>query len=171
MRKRFFVYLLSCIIATIGLVGCSNSKTTNDTKNTGQTKNEKVVKEEQKEDVSDENKAEPEVLTEDLSEYSDIKWPKSSITSALPKPKSTVGKIMIDTDDTIMVSIANTSDADYDEYVEKCRDKGFNVNYGRNDTMYTASDDNNREVLVTKDDDHVMSITAAIKRADDTTSK
>lgn len=138
MRKKVVVCLLAATMVTGVITGCGDSKT----------------------DSKPATEAKQEVLTKDMSEYSELEWPDTAITKLIPKPKSMVGKITLETDDTIMVDIANTSNEDYDEYVEKCKEMGYTEDYVTMDGMYTASNNNGYEIVLTLKDDHVMSITA-----------
>lgn len=142
MRKKVVVCLLAATMVTGVITGCGDSKTDSKpaTEVTTETKQEE--------------------LTKDMSEYSEIEWPDTAITKLIPKPKSMVGKIALETDDTIMADIANTSNEDYDEYVEKCKEIGYTEDYVTMDGMYTASNNNGYEIVLTLKDDHVMSITA-----------
>lgn len=148
MRKKLVVSMLVAVMVTGMIAGCGGSKSTDEPTT-----------------PKDETKVE-EALTEDLSEYSEIEWPDTAVTKLIPKPKSMIGKITLETDDSIMVDIANTSDEDYDDYVEKCKDMGYTEDYVTIDGMYAASNSNGYEIVLTLNDDHVMSITAC---ASDTT--
>lgn len=142
MRKKVVVSMLVAAMITGTITGCGGSKSTDEPTTT-----------------KDETKVE-EALTEDLSEYSELEWPDSAITKVIPKPKSMVGKITLETGDSIMVDIANTSDEDYDDYVEECKDMGYTEDYTTMDGMYTASNSNGYDIVLQLNDDHVMSITA-----------
>lgn len=142
MRKKVVVCLLAATMVTGVITGCGDFKT-----------DSKPATE-----VTTETKQ--EALTEDLSEYSELEWPDTAVTKLIPKPKSMIGKITLETDNTIMVDIANISDEDYDDYVEKCKEMGYTEDYVIMDGMYTASNNNGYEIVLTLKDDHIMSITA-----------
>lgn len=116
--KRKIVLSLVTGIMVIGLLsGCggdssSSSTSTSTAESTESTKSSDSAK-------KTKNGTKEEALTEDLSEYSDIEWPDSTITNLIPKPKSMVGKFTIKSDDAIWVNVANTSDDDYKEYIKE----------------------------------------------------
>lgn len=162
MKKRLVVCVLAGLMVLGTFTGCgsneSNSKADDNTKTEETTDNKKDA------DSKDSKTNEKDTnanLTEDLSEYSDIEWPDSTITSVIPKPKSMVGKIALESDDTIMVEIANTSDDDFNNYVDECKDMGYTNDYAKTEYMYTASNDNGYELVLSMSDDHVMSIMAS----------
>ena len=89
-----------------------------------------------------------------------IKWPNSSIAKLLPVPKSLIGSIDYDSEDSLDVDI-QTSKSDYQEYVNECKNKGFTVDYTSYGDSYSASDSNGNEISLRYDEDeNTMSITA-----------
>lgn len=155
MKKRIIACLLSGIMVIGTFTGCGEKKG-------GSTAGVKTEEqqEEQQEETEKETVNSNSSLTEDLSDYSDIEWPDSTAASMIPKPKSNIGKITLDSDDTIMVEIANISDEDFNNYIDECKDIGYVNDYMKTDYMYTASNDNGYEILLSMYDDHVMSIMA-----------
>lgn len=57
--------------------------------------------------------------------YGTFSWPTSWISSEIPTPKSTTGKIINNSDSHLRILVAETPFADYQEYVNKCIQKGF----------------------------------------------
>lgn len=155
MKKNLVVALLVTTMSIGMVTGCGGSK---DASDKTETKTEETENDSKKAEKKEDKKE--EALTEDLSEYGDIEWPDSTITGLIPKPKSMVGKISFETDTNIMVDIANTSDSDFEDYVEACKDLGYTVDYAKMDGMYSAKNDNGYAVVLSLDDDHVMSIMA-----------
>ncbi len=80
-------------------------------------------------------KTETSSITENAKEFT---WPDSDLAKLIPKPKSTVGEIIIDSSSSLSVDVANTSQKDFDDYISQCREKGFTENYSRSDTSYSA---------------------------------
>ena len=72
-----------------------------------------------------------------------------------------VGKFNVESDESIMVDIANTSDEDFNAYIEKCKEMGYTKEHVLMDDMYTASNDDEYSVVITLNNDHVMEILAA----------
>ena len=54
-------------------------------------------------------------------------WPDSEIANLIPKPNSQIYNTRYDDDDYIWVAVLNCSKDDYDDYVEQCKEKGFNI--------------------------------------------
>lgn len=71
-------------------------------------------------------------------EMTELKWPSSKAGKLLPAPKSTIGKFLNEYDDGFSVYIGETTKADYGDYVEACSKKGFNVDYTKYETYYSA---------------------------------
>jgi hypothetical protein len=67
-----------------------------------------------------------------------LEWPDSELAKMLPVPKSELGEIDIDSADTLMVSVSETSKDDYRAYVKDCKSKGFTVDYYSSDDYFSA---------------------------------
>ncbi len=155
MKRRIVLSLVTGMMVVGLLSGCGNdpsnaggddgaSSTTSPESSTKETKTE----------------SKEEALTEDLSEYSDVEWPESTITSLIPKPDSMVGKFVVKSDDAIWVDVANTSDDDYKDYIKEAQDMGYTENYVELEGTYTADNENGYSIAIILDDDHVMSVIA-----------
>ena len=71
-------------------------------------------------------------------EMSTIAWPTSTAGNKIPAPKSTIGKFSYEYDDNFLVYIGDTTKEDYTEYVKICSEKGFNIDYSKDDYYYYA---------------------------------
>lgn len=160
MKKRIIACLLSGIMVIGTFTGCSEKKG-------GSTA--RVKTEEQQEETEKETETEKKTvdsnssLTEDLSDYSDIEWPDTEITSAIPKPKSSVGKIIFESDEGLMITLANISDDDYNDYVDECKQLGYTVDHVTMESMYSAKKEDGHTIMIALEDDHTMTITATIE--------
>ncbi|MBQ0065062.1 MAG: zinc ribbon domain-containing protein [Firmicutes bacterium] len=67
-------------------------------------------------------------------------WPTSELAKRLPKPSSSEGKVNSETSDYLNVTVGKTSQAEYDKYVEKVSNAGFNVDYSKQEKSYHAED-------------------------------
>lgn len=95
----------------------------------------------------------------DSEEYTTITWATSGIGSLAPKPKSTKGKISIDSEDSYQATISEVSVDDFKSYVNDCKKKGFDVDYSSVDGMYTAKDKKGYALSVYyQDDEETMDI-------------
>lgn len=91
-------------------------------------------------------------------EMSAITWPTSKAGNQLPAPKSTTGKFSYENDDGFSVYIGNTSKDDYNSYVKACSDKGFTVNYNKDDNFYDADNNAGWHVSIKYEGNNIMSI-------------
>ena len=78
------------------------------------------------------------ILLKAPMKMSDIIFPIGQAGNAVPKPKSAFGKIDYERDDRFSLYLGNTPKADYNEYVTSCIDKGFTVDYRKDDNFYYA---------------------------------
>ena len=70
--------------------------------------------------------------------FEEITFPTSGIGAMLPVPKSTLGRITQDSSSSFAVTVSDITSKDYEEYVEKCKEAGFTVDYQKTDSHYTA---------------------------------
>lgn len=99
-----------------------------------------------------------EIELENPIEMSAITWPTSKAGNQLPAPKSTTGKFSYENDDGFSVYIGNTSKDDYNSYVKACSDKGFTVNYNKDDNFYDADNNAGWHVSIKYEGNNIMSI-------------
>ena len=90
--------------------------------------------------------------------FTEIQWPSSSLGKMLPRPKSNQGKFSSEYDDGFFLYVANTSPKDYAEYVKKCSDAGFNVDYSKGDDYYNAKNKQGYTVSLKYEGYNIMSI-------------
>lgn len=104
-------------------------------------------------------------------EFSSISWPKSKIGKLLPKPKSSQGKFINESEDYFHVYIANISKDDYNDYVDTCADKGFDVDYSKDEAYYSAENKQGYSLDVRYKGNNIMEISiSAPDDKDDETS-
>lgn len=72
-------------------------------------------------------------------EMGPMTWPSAGAGSLVPAPTSTTGKIDSDSSSFFFAYVGETSSDDYAAYVDTCSAAGFNVDYDRGDTWYSAS--------------------------------
>lgn len=92
------------------------------------------------------------------TEMGALNWPKSEIAGLLPIPKSTVGKVSIDTTDECCLYVGKTSVEDFNVYADECSNYGFSVDYERGDGFYNAKDENGNQLSLTYQGNKVMII-------------
>lgn len=71
-------------------------------------------------------------------ELDSIDWPNAGVAKGLPKPKSEVGNIREESADTFSAYVGDTSKPEYDEYVKKCINKGYKVDYDKYERSFSA---------------------------------
>ena len=67
-----------------------------------------------------------------------LDWPESEMLKLIPKPDSNVGKINSNSESFFVAYVGDTSIEKYNEYVKKCSDAGFIVDYDKGDKFYYA---------------------------------
>ena len=69
---------------------------------------------------------------------SEIKWPDSKLVKQIPQPESLTGNIRRENSEYFGVYIANTTPEQYNEYVDRCLEAGFTIDYSRGDKTFHA---------------------------------
>lgn len=67
-----------------------------------------------------------------------ISWPAAGAGSLVPAPASTTGKIDSDSSTFFLAYVGETNAEAFASYVDACSGAGFNVDYDRGDTWYSA---------------------------------
>ncbi len=65
-------------------------------------------------------------------------WPTNGIGAMLPATTSTLGKITSDSSSTFRIQVGNTTIEEYNRYVKACEEKGFTMDYDREEKYYRA---------------------------------
>ena len=104
--------------------------------------------------------------TEDFSEF---RWPNSAIASLLPVPNSSFGRIWIESSSQLSVDVGNTTQAEFNAYVDGCMNKGFNVDYARlGNDFFTAENEAGYSLLLSfNNDNEIMTIALNAPREDE----
>lgn len=91
--------------------------------------------------------------------HSSLNWPtNTTVAKMLPKPDSDVGRINWEHDDSISVEIPDVSTDDFNNYINKCSDAGFNVDFSKSDVSYYANSADGYHLSLFLGDDNVMAI-------------
>ena len=91
-------------------------------------------------------------------EMSNITWPTSVAGMQLPIPKSKIGNFSYEHDDNFFVYVGNTTRVDYEEYVNACSNKGFNIDYSKGDDYYYADNREGWQVSLRYEGYNIMSV-------------
>lgn len=82
-------------------------------------------------------------------------WTNNKMANLLPKPALDVGEVFLDTDDTFMFTGYGVDQAYYQEYVEQCKSKGFDVDQYGIEYYYTASNSDGYELQLSFNNNHI----------------
>ena len=91
-------------------------------------------------------------------EMGELFWPTSKLASLLPKPESETGLLDRESNDSLAIYVGDTSRRAYAEYVQRCIDAGFDVNYNRDERQFYASDSDGRRLTVRYYGNNIMEI-------------
>lgn len=92
---------------------------------------------------------------EEMGEY---EWTDSYITDKLPKPESQIGNITWDSSTNFAIHLGDTTIEQYNAYVDKCIEKGFDVEHSRGEKSYSAYDSEGFQLNVDYKGNNVMNI-------------
>lgn len=98
------------------------------------------------------------VILEAPMEMDEIIFPIGQAGNAVPKPKSTFGKINFEYDNNFCLYLGKTPKADYNAYVSACIEKGFTVGYSKSDTRFDAYNSDGWHVDLSYEGNNVMFI-------------
>lgn len=93
-------------------------------------------------------------------EMSQIQWPSSDVAKLLPVPKSNIGSISWENSSGFVIYIGNTTKTEYNEYVNACSAKGFNVDYNKGDDYYYADNTDGYHISLRYEGNNIMWIRA-----------
>ncbi|MDE7061904.1 MAG: hypothetical protein K2O73_01500, partial [Lachnospiraceae bacterium] len=74
----------------------------------------------------------------------------------LPVPKSNTGSMERERSDGFLLYVSNTSIGDYNDYVDQCAEKGFDVDYDKGDDFYYASNEEGYSLALSYEGNNVM---------------
>ena len=91
------------------------------------------------------------------SEYTEITWPDSTAGQMLPVPEDlSAGYILSDSDTDLYVYLGKVSQEDYNNYVDKCKENGFNIDYDSGNDQYDAYNTDGYSLSINYDSDRRM---------------
>ena len=80
-----------------------------------------------------------------------LKLPNTGIVERLPKVDYKYGNVITDSSNDINFEIYKVSQNDYDEYVRKCKDNGFDIEYKKDNKVFKAKDKANYVLKISYD--------------------
>lgn len=78
----------------------------------------------------------------------EFSWPTSGVGSSIPKTKSNSGKILTNELDSFSVIVSKMSKSDFNNYIDECKNNGYNIDYNKLDTMYTAKNSDGNSINI-----------------------
>lgn len=77
-----------------------------------------------------------------------IEFPTKGVGSLLPIPKSNMGEINWNEENSFNVYVGNTTEEDFNEYIQACVERGFDVDYQQGDDYFYADDINGNNLNI-----------------------
>ena len=100
-------------------------------------------------------------------EFDVIQWPSSTLGKLLPTPKSAMGKFSYEHDTSFLVYVGDTTQEDYNAYVAACAEKGFDVDYTKDDTYYYADNADGYHISLKYEGADIMSVSISSPNKDE----
>lgn len=91
-------------------------------------------------------------------ERGNIVWSDIGLSTLIPKPVSSVGKITIDSSSQLYAYVCDTTHDDYNAYVEQCIANGFTVDYSKYENSFSADNENEDSIYIKYEGFNIMSI-------------
>ena len=73
-----------------------------------------------------------------IKNYKDFTWPETELTKLLPKPNSTKGEILEQSDNNFIVEVTISSINDFETYIKNCIDLGYTEKSEKKEKSYKA---------------------------------
>lgn len=99
-----------------------------------------------------------DITVETPKAIGEYKWPKSTIANLIPQYESKVGKISTDSSSRFQIYIGDVSMEDFNSYIDKCAESGFDVDYERHEKSYRAKNKDGYDLYIYYEDYRTMQI-------------
>lgn len=96
----------------------------------------------------DESEGIMEITANEQEKLGALKWEECEMANLLPKPETEMGKIIKNDDAELKVYLGETSLDDYEKYIEKCSNKGFELDTNPDDKIFYAVNNDGYSLLV-----------------------
>ncbi|MCR5666503.1 MAG: hypothetical protein K6G01_06700 [Eubacterium sp.] len=105
----------------------------------------------------------------EMSQYrTKLNWPQTKLSAMLPTPDSKYGEVKSSNEEYLDVDVYKYKLEDYQEYVTKCEELGFTVNYDYSDRSYDAENaEGYRLDLYYYSDDHTLAISLRVPQEEE----
>lgn len=94
----------------------------------------------------------------DPIKLSSLRWPAGEAGKLIPKPASSSGKTQWEYDRKFYLYVGDTDIDQFQQYIDACIDAGFNIDYSRGDTYFTAKNALGYKLSLRYAGFHVMSV-------------
>lgn len=88
------------------------------------------------------------ISAEILEELGALDWPTTGLGSLVPAPNSNKGHISWNNSTDFIVHIGDLTKEEYNAYVKSCEDRGFNIDFSKEDDYYSAKNKNGYELTL-----------------------
>lgn len=78
----------------------------------------------------------------------EINWSDIILSSQLPYLPSYKGEVILNEENILLIYIENIDENKYNDYINKCYDKGYNINSERTKTFFHSFSKDNYELLI-----------------------
>lgn len=78
----------------------------------------------------------------------EINWSDIILSSQLPYMPSYKGEVILNEENILLIYIENIDENKYNDYINKCYDKGYNINSERTKTFFHSFSKDNYELLI-----------------------
>lgn len=76
-----------------------------------------------------------------IADYEKYAWNEVMLADMLPKPESSYGEIIANSEDYLSLDVTKTTKAQYKKYIESCKDKGFTIDAETAESFFYAYND------------------------------
>lgn len=141
MSKNKILAMLLMVTTMVVMSGCGN----------------KVTSEEPTPTIINEEKS--TTVAKEVVEYEEFTWPESDISALLPIPESNKGEVVWETSIGLSVDVSNTSQEDYESYIDACKSNGFDIDAFKGTVTYVACNEDGYSLNIQyKEDEQLMHI-------------
>ena len=91
-------------------------------------------------------------------DFKEYVWPNTALGNMLPVPESNMASISYESSNGFTIYVGNTSIDEYTAYVSSCFDKGFNIDYYRQETFFSADNEDGYPLSVVYEGNNTMLI-------------
>ena len=85
-------------------------------------------------------------------------WPISGVATTIPKTKSKNGNIYKSESDSFIISVYKTTKLDFNNYVDECKKVGYDIDYNKRDTFYSAKNESGNVLNITYVEGNIIRI-------------